>query len=203
MNLYIFLAAFAILAAGCSEQRDVVIAVPADQSTPEQREKIDAVVDDISAILAAGGLKINLRQLPIVVTELPPEHAGICQWDSEDRRGIYIALDPSSLNEEKFDPTSKTVPWYYQYILHEIGHCYFSRGHEGGVFTLREAAFYFRAADLLFDAIPDTVMADQARILIPMDFRDYYVFEIAGRAKILNFADIQQWADVELRLYIR
>lgn len=148
-------------------------------------------------------------KIPIVLADASQMGgvAGICQTDNGVAK--YIAIDSSLFNEPIYD-------WYpleivaYKVLLHEIGHCVFSRGHDsekieatGFQFLVTATAENGSTMTVKENAFAKSIMwhqeaAPNVSINILNSLRSYYVRELLGKDHFNTTDDLKRYIDFTL-----
>src|SRR2546428_373355 len=90
------------------------------QPTPQEQVQIAAILKKISDLTSKFGPRRVFTRIPVYITTEDPKAAGRSAYCSS---GEYIALNRYLLS------TPATIALAEPLLLHEIGHCYFGRGH--------------------------------------------------------------------------
>lgn len=184
-------------------------AIPSDEATSEEKEKIELALSKIESIATELGYDKKFRKLPIIVqaTSLSMgRNSGYCAWD-QNGDGRYIALNRSIFAS---DPSANRFDFLFGVLLHEIGHCYFRRGHESRVFKKEGFRISVEVTDesggtqISLDEIPVSIMYTKTSqesfllIKVPLNFQKYFVSEVLGVARINSDSDLANIPGVHL-----
>jgi hypothetical protein len=173
--------------------------VPANQASPQVRAEISDELVQLEKDFDSIGVKINLHEMPVVVSPLPFGVVGRCQY-GEKEKGVYIILSPLLFPREEFLPLDAFMyeKDFVRVLIHEIGHCYFHRQHEEPKFLQSSGnAFelHYEGTDVVEDKIPVSVMPAESIYRMPKALKLYYLSELAGKAKLTDPVDLRQFAD--------
>ncbi|WP_413288804.1 hypothetical protein [Bdellovibrio sp. HCB337] len=193
--------------------------IPEDESTAEEREKIAATLQHISALAAEVGYQNSFTSLPVWVTtedEYENNRSAYCSWD-DNNHGVYIVINRKVFEREKQEPRFQEV---FAVLLHEIGHCYFSRGHSherilkpgyiaevqavdsvGGT-VFNESGF---PVSIMYVGSPASCQENcdaSFRITKVKEFEKYFVSELVGTIKAMSADELEKfksfrWVKIE------
>ena len=164
--------------------------MPLDEGTPLEHAEITGALTRISDLTEKFGKRREFDAIPvIVVTEdaRKTDRVGYC--DSLP----FIALNRSLFVRDKVNSSLAPV------LLHEIGHCYFHRGHFNGMIVKPGFSFVFydnsdpmHQRMYLYPGICQSIMC--AHSANPVQLLEYYVGELLGRPRATSVADMEQFA---------
>jgi hypothetical protein len=177
-----------MFAGACARSRPEI---PADEATSAERSKIEQTASEIESLLRSYGNPTNVRTLPIIITTQNAEildRNGYCA--RVDGRPYYIALNRTIFERERNLPLFHLV---FSTLLHEFGHCYFSRGHEQTVIYVNGAEF------------PVSIMYQKntgegaSPVFSVLQFQNYYVGELIGIRRITSPGDYLNLFTISLK----
>jgi hypothetical protein len=167
-------------------------AVPKDEATAEERKQIDDALMKISDLTEKFGTRREFKNIPIVVTT---EDARAHKRDAYCA-GSFIALNRGLFDKNTVFPHMPTI------LLHEIGHCYFGRGHDSQVFSKPGFNVVFYKHDLWHPGseyqvnVCATVMCKDG--YLPFPLLEYYVGELMGRPRVKDISELKTYGDFAL-----
>jgi hypothetical protein len=170
---------------------------PDNQASAVEKEVLDEVLSTIQADFDALGVRVDVRDTRYSVADTD-NALGICfKSASGERRGI-------ALHHKVFAEMIETKDTYgliYKVLLHEIGHCFFDREHDETYFSepgyvmlieMREGSIERHST------LPVTLMSELGWYRVPKTLWPYYVKEIAGIDRIVEWEDIEPYANITL-----
>jgi hypothetical protein len=192
--------ALSLLCLACAKEREgdfvsaASVTVPADEATPEERERINATLDEIEALAGQLARPQSFRSLPVIVTteSMAESHrAGACYF--ENGRGKFILVNRVVLRQEERLRTVGLESTLFRVLLHEIGHCYFGREHLEEKISQKGRRLRF-APDRqerrpVFEEFNVSSMESKT-LLIPLALKKYYVAEILGLFRARSLEDL-------------
>lgn len=183
---------------GCGNSRSKVVSGPTDLATPEERLAIETNLAEISKIMTRLGRPQSFSRFQIVVVPLERHKAhGQCVKAKDI---TYIRIDKGMVQEQ----LTGDVSWnevndrLFTTLLHEIGHCYFNRGHDDTILPeipesrlLTVSAKGRRINQFHRQHVPATIMH---RLGAPgHGLRDYYVAEVLGLDRAKSWRDLEKY----------
>ncbi len=192
---------------GSDSVRYPPIVIPDDQASSDERDAVSKVIESITEYAAEFGQNHDFTKLPVIVRprDNPSENvAGRCHYNYE-MKGHFIEIFkdviPIRANNRDVYYSSEL----FVVLLHEIGHCYFYRPHEGATIRKRGYEMVFRVptnygtGDVVFNEIPATIMIDTWSVGIPKSLERYYVGEVLGVQRANTPEELQSFVDFRLR----
>ncbi|MFL5784376.1 MAG: hypothetical protein ACJ76H_07210 [Bacteriovoracaceae bacterium] len=176
--------------------------VPANEASPEVRAEITDELVQLEKDFDSIGVKINLQEMPVVVSPLPFGVVGRCQY-AEKEKGAYIILSPLLFPREEYLPLDAYLyeKDFVRVLIHEIGHCYFHRQHEEPKFLESSGnsfELHYEGTDVVEDKIPVSVMPAESIYRMPKALKLYYLSELAGKARLTDAVILRQFADFSI-----
>jgi hypothetical protein len=198
-----------VFSSGCSDWKEKLgvdhgyteQSVPNDESTQEERDRINSTLEKIENLAQKFGYSGKFRRLPIsVITEDSniTHRIGYCAWD-ESGDGRFIALNRIIFQQDQPITRFDTV---FDVLLHEIGHCYFKRMHDSEIVKKDGYAIEVLLVDstggtqMYFDELPISAMYTKSSIegspltKLPVTFEEYFVSEIVRGVKIKSINEM-------------
>lgn len=177
----LFLVFLLLIEASCSV---TTTGDPKEPTTEAEQSVISGVLDDLEQRFLSFGLEVDLRGTPIFVVDDPTrggvDIAGLCRGP-----GKRIVLDRRLF---KLEQEEGKIPMVWWTILHELGHCYFLRGHdESYVHAEKSKIFYFETKlnipeqSKYMCRLESSVMYPGVTIassLMSEEAKDYYILEM-------------------------
>lgn len=186
--------ALLFLATGCGKGQPAAdnvpnLTPPTDEATRQQRALIDSTLTNIEATTSALGSPHTFRTLPVLVTsdtKYISEAKGACVKSGGHPQ--FILLRPAVLDFESHLPADSETTSLFPVLLHEIGHCYFSREHDDAL--IRSSGFEISfsskhgetAIDERAESLDASVMSPD-KLLMPIALSRYYVAEVMGQVR--------------------
>jgi hypothetical protein len=163
--------------AGCgSSERPI----PKDAAKADERQKINATLDEIEDLARELGSSARFRSIPVIVTKHNYPDSG--SWGSCHRKsngkGQYIAISRAAFDAEDASEKPEFAA-VFQVLLHEIGHCYLNRKHDSSRIDAEDS----------YKSLPVSVMhpdpSHRSELFVANRLKKYYVGELLGlrRAK--------------------
>lgn len=178
---------FSLFIISCGQKTPANILLPADQSTLEEKEILMRAIDKIQGEFDMNGVSVNLLSIPYHVSNsLPEQIAGVCVHKNNGDP-VGIAINGKILREWVIE-TPDYYGFFYKALLHEIGHCFFQRDHDGAHLEVPENILNSRVIDL-------SVMVDGGQANTPKVLWPYYVREVAGLDRISSLEDLINFLD--------
>lgn len=187
-----------LLASACGKKVHLS-KLPKNEKSALQGNQIDEALKSFEEDFAEIGVPVNLRRLPVIVGEI--NNAGECHYD-ENGKGRAIVLNKNIFYE--FAENDLAMKYFETVLLHEVGHCYFNRNHtkderinfHGKQFML-PGEFYvsgFGSMRLILRdfSLPVSVMT-VGGYQIPKAYQKYYVAELANKAHVTQFEDLNSY----------
>lgn len=201
------LLAIALLCFACAKEKEgdfvnaTSVTIPADESTPEERERINATLDEIEALAGQLARPQSFRSLPVIVTteSMADSHrAGACYF--ENGRGKFILVNRVVLRQEERLRTIGLESTLFRVLLHEIGHCYLGREHLEEKISQKGRRLRF-APDRhdrrpVFEEFNVSSMESKT-LLMPLALKKYYVAEILGLYRARSLDELAAYAGAE------
>jgi hypothetical protein len=185
------------------------IIIPQDQATASERAAVEHTLDLISKYAAEFGEVRDFRQLPIVlrVRDNPTENvAGRCHYNY-DMRGFFIEIFKDVIPILPATRAGQFSSELFIVLLHEIGHCYFSRPHDPALIKRVGFEMVFSVStdsgdnDVYYYEIPASIMIDTWSIGIPKDLERYYVGEILGVFRANTPEELQSFVEFRIQAH--
>jgi len=206
---------FLVTFVSCQDQdrRPLALKVPASLATKDDNQEIQKTISEIQSIADKIRLQRDFSSFPIVIVDKYPgpldNVAAFCQ-QAEDGGGVYIGII-----KEYFDHYIKEIqPKYgnaflYILLVHEIGHCFYNRGHEETRVRVPGKNIFFQREtdsneyDLISGELPVSAMSSEALSLLsghfmPEGVKEYFLAEIAGGKRWQNQEDLESTDGIKL-----
>lgn len=176
-------------------------AMPIDESTPTERKLIESKIKEISDIAEKLGYKEGFTEVPVYVTSADLKLTAYCRTDGS-RRGQVIVLTRKALSSGR-----KHYDKLFGILLHEIGHCYFSRDHETRKLKIDQKKFVIQVKDnnkkkkISGRALPTSMMytgPGSLQFLDNPELKKYYVAEILGGEAWQSTSDVTQQKSIRI-----
>lgn len=180
------------------------VTVPADQARPEERQQIETALGEIETIAAELGRPRGFHSLPVVLAadddQTVTNRVAACV--SENGIGQFIVIKRIALTREATAAELGMDSVLFRILLHEIGHCYFQRGHD-------DAYVEAEGKELLIDqptragrrfpyrSLDASAMATNS-LSLPIALKKYYVAELLGLARANSPEDFLAYAPVRM-----
>jgi hypothetical protein len=176
--------------------------MPENQASTAVQSEIDEELVRLEEDFKALDLSLNLQQMPVIVSPLPFGVVGRCQY-GKDNKGIFIILSPALFPADGFRPMDSFLfeKEFVKVLIHEIGHCYFRRMHEEPQYlAIPGSSFELKHEDgnVIFDKIPTSVMPAESTYRLPKTLRNYYLSELAGKARLENPTVLGEFTDFQI-----
>lgn len=187
---------------GCGDKRSQTdtqtLALPADETTADQKAMIEDTLAKIEATTASLGQPRSFRSIPVIVTtekHYLNEAKGACVKLAD--RPQFILVSPEVLDfEQRLSPSSKAST-LFPVLLHEIGHCYFQRSHDSTKISLAGSDISLTTkasrAEEVVGSLDASVMTPET-LVMERQLERYYVAEVMGLAKAHRLEDVNAYA---------
>ena len=194
-----------LLVAGCGRDKGHTLLLPTDLTTPQERQKITSALAIIQKELDANGIDKRVNSIPIMVAELEdPNVRGRCYRNLQGE-ALGIVLTRALVADDSYD--ENLYPWYFTVLLHEIGHCFFSREHEHELVQFSDENLVFpnvtggpqKSLEYTMAWLSPSVMSTRGDRMMLKQLAPYYIREIAGLDRVHRWEDLMPYAQVELR----
>lgn len=193
--------AFFLWTSGCSKQFETNTEIPANIASFDESYAIEYVIDDIEKLFKQMHISVNIRAIPIIVTNNIAGD-GRCQLSLETSA---ILIHPNVFNNDDNDPNLNQIPRLWSVILHEIGHCYFFRSHEEkNILAPEDHMFLFKSKIAtpngyechyaLRSSWKSTVMGQNSLSITPENLKRFYVQELVGMNPNPSLSDLLEEA---------
>jgi hypothetical protein len=212
MKSFFFLVSLAIVSfvvMSCQRSQEIE-PIPADDATPEERITLEKSMSHITEVFKENGYKGAFDKMPIIVTSGDPDTSGwvgLCAGIGEGT-GRYIAIKHWAFEQDLKDDTKSEVT---SILLHEIGHCYFGRGHDSELIASAEYIInitYFNergGTQELVDGVPATIMYTtqgerpyRSILTSNRDLQTYYVRELLSIEHMRSVNDLRKFKSIKM-----
>lgn len=170
---------------------------PENRASAVETEVLDKVLTNIQADFDALGVQVDVKDTRYSVADTD-NALGICfKSGSGERRGI--ALHHKIFSEMIESPEDYGL--IYKVLLHEIGHCFFDRVHDEAYFSVPGYVMLIEMQPRVIErhsTLPVTLMSELGWYRVPKVLWPYYVKEIAGIDRIVEWEDIEPYANISL-----
>lgn len=185
-------------------------AIPTDDATVEERATIEKTMSHLTELFKANGYTGNFDSMPILVTSEDPNETGRVGYCDELGLGTgrYIVINRWTFEQDMEDDSKSEVT---ATLLHEIGHCYFARGHDHDLISSADYVINLEysgergGTQIIVDGIPATVMyvtpqerPNSSVVTSNRELQTYYVRELLGLERIQNMNDLNRFKSVKV-----
>ncbi|MGZ3657257.1 MAG: hypothetical protein ACXVB9_02690 [Bdellovibrionota bacterium] len=174
--------------------------LPTDEATSEERSQLDATLTQIEGITRDLGHPQTFRSIPVILTtddHTYTDHPAGCV--SSGGVPQFILVKRVVLENEARISEGQVESTLFRVLLHEIGHCYFSRQHEDApIFEVgKNIELSVKRGNvggkIQYPMLDATVMEPQ-NLTLPIALEKYYVSEILGMGRAKTLADLAAYA---------